>query len=62
MKKIVAIIGVIILVSLYIITFIVAILNKPGSEQLFKACIYATIMIPILIYVYIWIYKLIKKQ
>ncbi len=62
MKKVVAIIGIIILVSLYIITLIVAILDKSGSAQLFKACIYATIMIPLLIYIYMWIYNLMKKK
>ncbi len=62
MKKIIAIIAVIILLGLYLITFILAILNKPGSAGLFQASVYATIVIPILFYIYLWLYRQIKEK
>lgn len=61
-QRILAMIGVILLISLYIVTLISAFLATPYSSALFKSCIYSTIVIPILLYVYIMLYKLLKKD
>lgn len=61
-KRILALTGVIFLVSLYIITFIAAIFTTPYSDSLFKASIFCTVLIPIILYAYILIYKLVKKK
>lgn len=60
-KRILAMIGVILLLLLYLITFIAGITSNPNSANLFKACLFATIVIPILLYAYILIYRNIKK-
>ena len=62
MKRIIAIIGIAILVLLYIATFISAIFTTPAAPQMFKACIYATIVVPVLFYGYLLIYKVIKQR
>lgn len=62
MKKLIAIIGILIILFLYITTFILAILNKPGTAELFKTSIYATIVIPILMYIYLWLYRLLRDK
>lgn len=62
MKKVIAIIGILILLFLYITTFILAILNKPGTADLFKTSIYATVVIPVLMYIYLWLYRLIRDK
>lgn len=51
--------GVVILAVLYVITFVAAILATPRAKDFFMASIVATIMIPILIYVYLVVYRLV---
>lgn len=55
-KRIAAMVGVVLLVLLYVVTFLVAIFDRESSGQLFKACLIATIGIPILLWVYIWLF------
>ncbi len=55
-RQVVALAGVILLVAMYLITLVVAILNQDSSGRLFQACLVGTIAIPLLIWVYIWMY------
>ena len=55
-KQIVAMAGVILLALLYIITLVVAIVDSSASGNLLWMCLFATIAIPILIWIYIWMY------
>lgn len=59
-KQIIAILGVILLLSLYFITLIMAIVDNSATLSMFKASVAATILIPVLIWAYSFIYKLIK--
>ena len=62
-QRILAIIGIALLVLLYIITLICAIFNFDGAGKLFKASLFATIFVPILLWIYIWMYgKLTDKH
>lgn len=61
-KQILALIGVILLVTLYVVTFIFSLLDSPNTMNLFKACFYSTIIIPILLYAYVLVYKYIKNN
>ena len=62
-KQIVAIAGVILLVLLYIVTLAAALIDTSASGQLFRICLFATVAIPILIWIYIWMYgKLTGKK
>lgn len=62
-KRVVALIGVILLVLLYLAALIAAIVDRSASGSLFRICLYATIVIPILIWVYTWMYgKLTRKH
>ncbi len=62
-QRIAALIGIILLVALYIITLISALFSFPGSQKLFFICLFATIAVPILIWLYVWIYgKLTDKK
>lgn len=61
-KQILAIIGIIIIVGLYIVTFILAITGNENTKGLFLASIFATVMVPVIIYIIQWLYKLVKKQ
>lgn len=55
-KQVVALVGVILLVAMYLITLVVAIFDQDNSGRLFQACLVATVAIPLLIWVYIWMY------
>ena len=63
MKRILAIIGIVILVSLYVMTFIFALLsNNKAFEGLFKASVYMTFVVPVMLYVYMMFYKLLHRE
>lgn len=62
MKRILALIGVIFLLSLYALTLVGALTASPNSAALFQASIYSTIVVPIMLYVYMMIYRVIKKD
>ena len=50
MKRILAIGGIVILVGMYIITFILAIMNHPDTGRLLMASIVCTVFIPVMIH------------
>lgn len=62
MKRIVAMIGIIILVGLYVLTFIASIFHTDFAHNLFMASFYCTIIVPVMLYVYMMIYKVFKKD
>lgn len=55
-KQVVAIIGVLLLVLLYIGTLFAAIFDNSESGRWFMLCIFATVAIPILLWIYTWMY------
>lgn len=61
-KQILAILGIILLVGLYITTLVCALSKSPDYEKMLSASIYATVIIPVLIWAYSFIYKLLKKH
>ncbi len=60
-KQILAIIGCILLVSMYVVTLVLAVTDDPNTMNAFRASIYCTIIVPVLIWAYSFIYKLLKK-
>lgn len=61
-KQIAALLCVILLICLYLFTFIVACLDFPGADRLFPICLVATIGLPILLWIYIWLYGMMKEK
>ena len=61
-QRIAAWVGIILLVSLYIATLVFAIFNFDGKGILLRTSLIATIAVPILIWVYIWIYGMLKQK
>lgn len=61
-KQILAIIGIILLVLLYLSTLVCAIIDHTETMRLFQASVMATVIIPVLLWAYSFIYKLIKKN
>ena len=58
-----AIVGIVLLVGLYVTTLVCAITDNSQSMNMFAASVFATIVIPVLIWAYTFIYKkLVSKK
>ena len=55
-KQIVAILCIVLLLAMYIITLLVAIFDRSGSGKWFTICIFSTMFLPLLAWIYIWLY------
>lgn len=61
-KQLFAIILIILLISLYVITLVFAIMDNTSTMSMFAASVLATIIIPVLLWAYTFIYKLVNKK
>lgn len=61
-KRILALIGVIILVGLYLSTLVCAFSGSEDFMNMFMTSVYATVVIPVLIWAYGFVYQLLKKH
>jgi amino acid permease len=61
-QRFAALCGIILLVALYLFTLIAAIFNFDATGNLLRACLFATVAVPILIWVYIWLYGVWNKK
>lgn len=50
LKRILASAAIILLLGLYVVTLICAIIKTPFAYQLFRACLYGTFVIPVILY------------
>lgn len=58
-KRILAMIGVVVLVVLYLVTLLSAIFATPATKDFFMLSLIATILIPLIVYIYMLIARLI---
>lgn len=61
-KQIAAIVGLVLLGIMYLAFFVVALLADELPQGFFITCLFATIFIPILIWVYIWLYGVVTNR
>ena len=61
-KRTAAWICILALISLYIATFLTAILDTPGSGQMFRTCLGATVVLPVLLWMYLWLYGRLRDR
>lgn len=61
-KQILAIAAIVIIVALYIVTLFLGIFHNENTHQWFMACIIATVALPILVYIFIWLAGKVKSQ
>ena len=62
MKRILALLGAILLVGLYLSTLVCALSSNENFMDMLKASIYATVIIPVLIWAYTFIYRLLNDH
>ena len=60
-KRIAAMIGIILLGALYLLTFISSFFSNKYTNGLFLACLFSTFFIPVTIYAFMLIYRLVHK-
>ncbi len=62
MKRVLAIIGVILLLFMYGMTMFFAVSDNPASAGWFKASVALTILVPVLIYAMMYVANLLNKK
>lgn len=62
LKQITALIGVIVLLGLYVSTIVLACIGSDTAMRLLRAAVYATIVLPVLLWAYSLIYKVLKRN
>lgn len=62
LKRIFALLGAIILAGLYLCTLIFSLMSGELALGLFRASIFCTVAIPILLYVYMTVYKVLRGR
>lgn len=55
-KQFAALLCVILLVSMYLVTLLVAIFDRSNSGRMFFICMATTVAVPFLTWIYIWLY------
>lgn len=61
-KRILAGIGIIIIIALLITLMISAFISTPTGNSLFKASLYLLVLVPLMLYAYFLIYKVVKEK
>lgn len=61
-RQIAALICVFLLIAMYAITLIVACLDLADAGRLFAGCLLMTIALPILLWIYIWLYGIYRDR
>ena len=62
MKRILALAGALLLLLLYGATFFFALSGSPDADGWFKASLFCTVAVPVLIYGYILVYRYLKDR
>ena len=62
MKRILAIICIVILVALYGVTLVAAIIGNPASSEIFMAAVAANIILPVMMWIYLQTAKYFKRK
>lgn len=61
-KRILALAGVVFIIGLYLVTLVSAVLATPATKDFFRISLTATIIIPLIIYIYMLVYRLLSKN
>ena len=61
-RRVLALTGVVLLLLLYGLTLVFALIGNPHTMTLFKGCVLATIIIPVLLWTYTIVYKMVRKS
>ena len=60
LKRILSLTAVVIILLLYAVTFVLSFLQGDQAKDLLMVSIVATVVIPVLLYIYLWLFRLFK--
>ncbi len=61
LKQIAALVTIVVIVLLYLTTLVLALMNNSYTQKFFTASLFASIFIPVIIYLMFWIAGVLKK-
>ena len=61
-KRIAAIIGIVMILSLYVFSFIIGVFFSDKYPQLFMASVFLAVIIPIIVYCFVAVYKYVHNK
>ena len=61
-KRIIAIGSIFLLLLIYLIALLAGIFDQTSGARIFQACLFSTIGVPILAWIYIWIFGQVTKK
>lgn len=62
LKRLLAVIGIILLAGMYVLAFVVALLDNSKSGGMLMACLFATVFIPVFLYAVLLVYKSTRRE
>ncbi len=61
-RQIIAIIGIILLIALYVAALVLAFMDGERAQTMMRIAIFCTFVVPIMLWVYTFIFKLVKDK
>ncbi len=61
-KRILAVIALILIAAMYVVTLILAFSRSEAADRWFIASLACTFLFPALLYIYLWIYKVVTRD
>ncbi|HIS31065.1 MAG TPA: hypothetical protein IAB44_05870 [Candidatus Limivivens intestinipullorum] len=61
-KRILAWAGILLLAGMYLLTLVFALIDSEWAGMLFRGCVACTILVPVILYAYILVYRMLKKK
>ncbi len=61
-KRILALLAVGLILLLYLITFLLSIFHSDKTHDLLMLSLVATVVLPVLLYLYLWLFRLFQKD
>ena len=61
-KRILAWAGILLLAGMYLLTLVFALIDSEWAGMLIRGCVACTILVPVILYAYILVYRMLKKK
>lgn len=62
LKRVLAVLGIAVLAGMYLLSLVFAVIDHPLKSSLLSASLYATVVIPVLLYVFLFVTRLLRRN
>ena len=62
LRRILALLTVIIILLFYLAVFVLSLFHNEQSGELLMIALVATVVIPVLVYIYLWLFRIFRKK